>query len=1012
MQRSVSTLVCTLVVLGFTSGLYAQSEEEHPGQEEDQDHKHEIEELVVTGTLIQGEQPSSATPLTTFTQEELGSLGASDFKDLVQSMSFNASSLGVSATNWVGDDSSSGNASINIRNIGNGATLVLVNGKRVLASAFNQNGGSYVDIQTLLPNIAISRIDVLKDGASALYGSDAVAGVVNIVTRDSYRGIEIDANVALDHETNNQRDTTFQAIYGGGTEDLQVTLSASYLDRGELAIGDRFERFGKSGLSSFGQPGRYVPQIEASGPQPVESNYWWPNGGANPENFRGSLPDSECAKAAIDDGPQGTLGLHPTFSHICVYDYSSLFALVRPGQQLYGRGSLFWYLPNDTNLYASINSHRTDSSGGNSFYPDVRYVIVPEHNLGLQLDAARRGFEPVPYQGLQRVLGGALGSNYEDRPVNTRDVAKRRGVSYIIGIDSEIKFLQKTWSSDLSMSASNRSSAFTRPTDTIIEHMNSAFDGFGGPSCNPTTETRGSGNLGIGNCFYYNSFQTSVYDPVTGEQWAESNAPWAADPSLTISEAARMYQNTPELIQWLQGPYENKRSFRQFIIDWVATTEIGEFRGLPIGFAIGSQLRRESAKVDYDPIANEFGYSFLAGDNDWTNRIRSHAFFSEVRIPLSNFIEATGALRHESMSNPDESSIDPKFGLLAEVSDSLSVRLSWGTSFKVGSLLQTGGSRTVFRNSSDPFSNAASLAYRSSLARGNPDLVPEAAVTFNLGFTWEPLPFSGLRISADWYQYEYSDLIIREAHQTLIDLDNASRCPNGINGDSDAGPLCGVWDHDGDGVETVFSIGPGIPNKVIRREDGYLVRTEPLFLNANELSASGIDFSASHSLDISETDSLVISASISAYLEYEMTLPSGESINGLGFRNANNPIARPMPEYRARVAVDWNRANSATTFSINTLDGYEDRSVQGIFLGDYIGYAPQIDSMTTLDFRLSYNVGQLLFDETDTWLTFGMKNLLNEEPPLTHVDGAYDYYTHDPRGRIYYARFKYELAND
>lgn len=59
-------------------------------------------------------------------------------------------------------------------------------------------------------------------------------------------------------------------------------------------------------------------------------------------------------------------------------------------------------------LYGSLARFRSESSGGNSYYPDVRYVIIPEHNLGLQLDAARRGFEPVPYQALQRVVGGYL----------------------------------------------------------------------------------------------------------------------------------------------------------------------------------------------------------------------------------------------------------------------------------------------------------------------------------------------------------------------------------------------------------------------------------------------------------------------------------------------------------------------------------------------------------------------------------------------------------------------------
>ena len=862
----------------------------------------------------------------------------------------------MSATNWVGDDSSTGNASINVRNLGNGATLVLMNGKRVVQSEFNQNGGAYVDVQSLVPNIAIARIDILKDGASATYGTDAVAGVANLITRDSFRGLELESNIALDHETGSQSDITLQGLYGGGSDDVHVTIAASYLDRGELTYAERFERFGRSGLSSFGQPGRYIPQVSNDGPQRVAANYWWPNGGPDASQFTGSLPDPECDKAGQDDGPMGVLGLHPTFRHICVYDYSTFFAIVRPETLVQTRTSVNWDFGESARFYASFATYSATTSGGNSFYPDVRYVIVPAHNFGLQLDAARRGFEPVPYQALQRVLGGTADSSFEDRPVDTRDESDRAGINYVIGIDSEFNFFKRSWNSDVSLTVSNRKLAFSRPTDTIIDRMNLAFDGFGGPNCNSGTESRGSGNLGTGDCFYYNSFQTSVYDPVTGARWMDSDQPWAADTTLTVTEAARMYKNPVDLLQWLQGDYLTDRSIRQTVFDWVAHTEIGEFRGYPVALAVGTQVKRESTKVDYDEEANRFGYSFLSGDNDWTNRFSSWSVFSEVRVPISSRVELNAALRNEKISKPDASSLDPKFSILADVNDDLVVRMSWGTSFKVGSLLQTGGSRTIFRNSSDPFSNAVSLAYRSSQARGNPDLEPEVAETWSAGFTWEPRAFGGFQLDLDWYQYEYSDLIIREGHQALIDIDNALRCPNGINGDPASGPLCGVWDHDGDGVESVFSIGTGIPDKVIRREDGYLVRTEPVYLNANSLSAGGVDIAAKYDMDLESAGTVSLSLSVSRYLEYTLRLRTGETIDGLGFRNAVNPVSRPMPEYRARFSVNWVRSSHSASISTNFVDGYRDRSTQSAFLGAYLGYAEVIESMTTVDAQYRFGL--------------------------------------------------------
>ena len=966
--------------------------------------EHEIEELVVTGTLIKTSARSTATPLTSISNEQLESLGATDFKDIVRSLSFNAGSLGLTATNWAGDDSSTGNASINVRNLGNGATLVLLNGKRVVQSEFNQNGGSYVDIQTLIPNIAISRIDILKDGASAIYGSDAVAGVANLVTRDSFQGFELQTNLAVDHESGKQKDLSIQSIFGGEAENAHFTFAMSILDRSQLSYTDRFERFGRSGLSSFGQPGRYVPQTGDSGPKPVPSNFWWPSGGPDDAQFMGSLPDIDCEKAAQDDGSMGTLGIHPVFAHICVYDYSTFFAIVRPETQIQTYTSFHWHLGEFSHFYATLTSFRSSTTGGNSLYPDVRYVIVPDHNVGLRLDAARRGFEPVPYQALQRILGGTSQTDFEDRPVDTRDKASRDGFHYLIGFDSEFDFAGRSWHSDISLSLTNRKLSFSRPTDVISDRMNLAFEGLGGPDCDPDTGSPGSGNFGTGGCFYYNSFQSSVYDPVTGERWTDSDQPWAADPMLTVREAARKYKNSSELLQWLHGTYLTDRSIRQLVFDWVAHTDISEFRGYPVGLAIGTQARRESTKVDYDDVANGFGYSFLSGDIDWTNRISSWSVFSEIRVPISSRIEVNAALRNERISKPDASSLDPKLSILADLSDDLVLRMSWGTSFKVGSLLQTGGSRTIFRNSSDPFSNAVSLAYRPSQARGNSNLVPEVAETLSAGFTWEPSFLRGFQLNMDWYRYEYSDLIIREGHQALIDLDNALRCPDGINGDVTSGPLCGVWDHDNDGVETVFSVGTGIPEKVIRREDGYLVRTEPLYLNANSLSTSGVDVSSNYEIDFESLGKITFSLSATRYSEYSLQLRTGETIDGLGRRNATNPISRPMPKFRARFGVDWTARIQSASVSVNTVDGYRDESTQTAFLGAYLGYSEYIKSMSTVDAQYRFKLRGRGSEDSSVWLSIGMKNLLNREPPLVIVDGAYDYYTHDPRGRIYYLR--------
>ena len=998
-MKLIPALLCSVIIFAVDT---AAGETSIPPRER------QVEEIVVTGSHLKREPRDFASPLTVLGKDDLDVVGATDIKEIIRNMSFNSGSLGVSATNWSGDDSSTGNASVNLRNLGNGATLVLINGRRSVNTSFDNSGSSYVDVQGLVPNIALERIEVVKDGASALYGSDAVAGVVNFITRREFTGVELQVDFSSDAETHEQQDLLLSGLAGITGDWGNINLAASYLDRGSLTFADRFDRFGRSGLSSFGQPGRYVPQLPAQGANPVISNYWWPQGGADPEGFSGSLPDPECEKAAVDDGPMGTLGLHPDFSHICVYDYSSFFALVRPEEQIKFHSDGNFRLSPDTEIYGSFSYSEQESSRGNSLYPDVRYVIVPERHFGLQLDAARRGFDPVPYQALQRILGGTVESTEEDRPISTVSTTRRENMRALIGLRSDFTMAGQSWLLDSDLIYSRNRLDLNWPVDTLTSRMDLAFAGLGGPDCDPHTGIPGSGNLGAGRCYYYNSFQTSVYDPVTGARWDTTDtSPWAADPRLSVTEAARKYQNSAELLGWTQGAYITDAEIEQVVFDLVLSGDAIDLPNGPLGLALGFQYRQDEARFDYDEEANAFNYTFLTGDRDWDNRLSSWSVFAEVLAPLTEWAELTLAGRYESFEQLNKSTFDPKLTLLLRPADSLSLRASWGTSFRVGSLLQTGGSRTIFQNSSDPFSNAPALAYRASAASGNPELKPEQAEVFNAGFSWNPAGLlDGFSLDLDYYRYDYTDLIVREGHQELIDRDNLSRCPAGANNDPEAGPLCGSGDLDGDGIVTVYSIGSGLPDKVIRREDGYLVRTEASYFNAPSLESSGIDLALAYTRDVAAAGLFRTSLDLSYTLDYDIILANGEKIKGVGSRNAGNSIGRPMPRIRANAGLSWQRGRHDVFLNVRYIHSYKDDTPQSAFLGAYIGYAETIDSMTTVDLQYRFELPAFTSRRQGSQLTLGVKNLFNEEPPLVNVDGAYDYYTHDPRGRIYYARYQ------
>src|SRR5512134_2886686 len=152
-----------------------------------------LDEIVVTGSRIaRGSDFESPSPVLTLDRESIEKTGYPNLQQLLEKLPANGA--GAFSTRGNNQDSTAnGAASISLRGLGADATLVLVNGRRVAISSFAESvPTNFVDINTI-PVSAIERIEVLKDGASAVYGSDAVAGVVNIILRDDFEGAEITA---------------------------------------------------------------------------------------------------------------------------------------------------------------------------------------------------------------------------------------------------------------------------------------------------------------------------------------------------------------------------------------------------------------------------------------------------------------------------------------------------------------------------------------------------------------------------------------------------------------------------------------------------------------------------------------------------------------------------------------------------------------------------------------------------------------------------------------------------
>lgn len=186
-----------------------------------------LDKIEVTGSRIKSADIETSQPVLTLTRQDIDKQGVTSVADVLQRVAANGAALNRTFNN--GGDGSSG---IALRNLGSARTLVLVNGRRWTTGL----DGS-VDLNTI-PTAMVERIDILKDGASTIYGSDAIAGVVNIITRKNFDGAEAGVNVGQYSDGDGQRQA-YDFTLGTTTDRATLMVGASYVKEDSVMAGDR-----------------------------------------------------------------------------------------------------------------------------------------------------------------------------------------------------------------------------------------------------------------------------------------------------------------------------------------------------------------------------------------------------------------------------------------------------------------------------------------------------------------------------------------------------------------------------------------------------------------------------------------------------------------------------------------------------------------------------------------------------------------------------------------------------
>ena len=441
-----------------------------PAGAEDQgvrDAEAHIEEVVVvarTGSRIK-RQAASPSPLAEVGADDLRAKATKDLRDLVDVLSINNGAENNSDN--LTQNFTAGTANVNLRGLGVSSTLVLLNGKRqVVSAAPTDDGSSFVDLAALVPLLAVERVEVLKDGASAIYGSDAVAGVANFLTRRAFDGAELQVEYRRRTGNGSQSDLNVDGVLGGAVgEDGSFLLAASYLDRSSLLLGE--VDWLRPATSGFGNPGSFhVPSL---------------------------------GRTVADPGCGANGGLLQTLadgSTICRFDYGPQVTAVPVESRLQGYARADWPARPGVSLWAELGYARNDVSREVSpSFPVLNTPLVPAHNPGNVFG------EDVLFQGRPFGVGHPPEVNYYQH--NTVRVALGVEGEFGAGYGWDVAYIR----------AAN--DALLNPRDVIAANFQAALRGFGGAGCDTSPNAATPARPGEGECRYFNPF-SSAFDAPPG----------------------------------------------------------------------------------------------------------------------------------------------------------------------------------------------------------------------------------------------------------------------------------------------------------------------------------------------------------------------------------------------------------------------------------------------------------------------------------------------------------------
>lgn len=678
--------------------------------------------IVVTGTNIGGRsQANSPSPIDVISSADISAQGINVIGDLARNMTFNTGS--ELNTDSFTQNFSTGVGNLNLRGLGLSSTLVLLNGKRQsLSAAYADDGSTFVDTNSLMPLIMLDRVETLKDGGSAIYGTDAVAGVVNYITRKKFTGFEVQAG-GQTTTSDSQRDYDVSAIWGSKVgEKGNFVIAGSFMHRSRLTAAQRSEITSGSGISGSGSPGTIYFRDKVPAPGGVGST-----GDANSNGYLDAVPviDPYCGTApnsTRNSGKQGNVGLLEIGG--CNFQFDPYYDLVPEEDR--------------TQIFTSFDTDLNDK---------VHFYIEGglSNNKAIRNNAPAFPISsPVPVA----LRNSKTGAYFSHVPSELQTTASALSANSVL-------FLGRVQGDNGAAFKSDHKNDTYRIASTLDGDLNSNWSWETSANFSKSKNYTTVNDVKRDN--YINALLTGAYNPFGTSHTTHPNSQAAIDAitaKMNVKGSTELYNI---------GAHVNGDLFK-----------IGQNT---VQVAFGADYRKEKMSYDWSTDyngpngngsngTNAAGLNggnlmFLYGGPDYSGERNIYSLFSEIAIPLSDTLDIQVAARYEDYGN-SVNSFDPKVSVLWRPDDSFSIRGSFSTAFRAPSLYNTYGVQTAL-NEITIGTTKTFLPVRST---GNATLVPESSDVYNFGFTWAPT--NALSIGVDYWGYKFSNLITQENSQSVV----------------------------------------------------------------------------------------------------------------------------------------------------------------------------------------------------------------------------------------------------